>query len=286
MNRTQQHSSLPVSEDFTAPITLPRVPGFAEAPYEMLAGKLTRLLARNVPTKKLTMRNTRPLVSFTFDDAAATACTTGAALLEQLHARSTFYISGENCGKPSPTGRLATAEQLKVLHANGHEIACHTYSHTPVVGISRQALAGDLDRNRCFLQGIVGNVPVRNFAYPYGDISFAAKRYLGERYDSCRATTPGVNADVADLGVLKCNALEQASIGRQGISHLITETVRRNGWLVFASHDVNDAPSRYGIRPDLLTFALRSALAAGCRLVTVAQALRILRGEEPDGEAA
>jgi peptidoglycan/xylan/chitin deacetylase (PgdA/CDA1 family) len=286
MNRTQQHSSLPVSEDFTVPITLPRVPGFAEAPYQMLAGKWTRFLARNVPAKKLTMRNTRPLVSFTFDDVAATACTTGAALLEQLHARSTFYISGEKCGKPSPTGRLATAERLKALHANGHEIACHTYSHTPVVGISRQALAGDLDRNRCFLQGIVGNVPVRNFAYPYGDISFTAKRYLGERYDSCRATTPGVNADVADLGVLKCNALEQTSIGRQGILHLITETVRRNGWLLFASHDVADAPSPYGVRPDLLTFALRSTLAAGCQLVTVAQALRILRGEEPDGEAA
>jgi len=286
MNRTQQHSSLPVSEDFTAPITLPRVPGFAEAPYEMLAGKLTRLLARNVPTKKLTMRNTRPLVSFTFDDAAATACTTGAALLEQLHARSTFYISGENCGKPSPTGRLATAEQLKALHASGHEIACHTYSHTPVVGIGRQALESDLDRNRLFLQSILGNIPISNFAYPYGDISFAAKRYLGERYDSCRATIPGVNADVADLGVLKCNALEQTSIGRQGVSHLITETVRRNGWLLFASHDVTDAPSQYGVRPDLLTFALRSSLAAGCRLVTVAQALRILRGEEADGEAA
>jgi peptidoglycan/xylan/chitin deacetylase (PgdA/CDA1 family) len=286
MNRTQQHSSLPVSEDFTAPITLPRMPGFAEAPYQMLAGKLTRLLARNLPTKKLTMRNTRPLVSFTFDDAAATACTAGAALLEQCHTRGTFYVSGEKCGKPSPTGRLATIEQLKALHANGHEIACHTFSHTPVVGISRQALASDLERNRLFLQGIVGQIPVGNFAYPYGDISFATKRYLGGRYDSCRATTPGVNADVADLGVLKSNALEQASISRQGVSHLITETVRRNGWLLFASHDVNDTPSQYGVRPEFLTFALRTALAAGCRLVTVAQALRILRGEEPNGEAA
>ena len=286
MNQTQQHSSLPVSEDFTAPITLPRAPGFAEAPYQMLSGKLTRLLARNVATKKLTMSNTRPLVSLTFDDAAATACTAGAALLEQFHARGTFYISGEKCGEPSPTGRLANAEQLKALHGNGHEIACHTFSHTPVVGISRQALASDLDRNWLFLQGILGDTPVRNFAYPYGDISFATKRYLGERYDSCRALTPGVNADVADLGVLKSNALEQTSIGRHGISHLITETVRRNGWLLFASHDVNDAPSQYGIRRDLLTFALRSALAAGCRIVTVAQALRILRGEEPDGEAA
>jgi len=286
MNRTQQQSSLPVSDDFTAPITLPRMPGFAEAPYQMLAGKLTRLLARNVPTKKLTMRNPRPLVTFTFDDAAATACTTGAALLEQFHARGTFYVSGEKCGKPSPTGRLATIEQLKALHANGHEIACHTFSHMPVVGISRQTLANDLDRNRCFLQGIRGQIPVGNFAYPYGDISFAAKRYLGGRYDSCRATTPGVNADVADLGVLKSNALEQASIGRQDISHLITETVRRNGWLLFASHDVSDTPSPYGVRPELVTFALRGALAAGCRLVNVAQALRILRGEEPNGEAA
>jgi peptidoglycan/xylan/chitin deacetylase (PgdA/CDA1 family) len=286
MNRTQQHSSLPVAEDFTAPITLPRVPGFAEAPYRMLTGKLTRLLARNVPTKKLAMRNTRPLVSFTFDDAAATACTAGAALLEQFHARGTFYISGGKCGKPSPTGRLATIEQLKALHANGHEIGCHTYSHTPVVGISRQALASDLERNRFFLQGILGHVPVSNFAYPYGDISFATKRYLGRHYDSCRAVTPGVNAEIADLGVLKSNALEQTSIGRQDISHLITETVRRNGWLLFASHDVNDVPSQYGVRPDLLTFALRSALAAGCRLVTVAQALRSLRGEEPNGEAA
>jgi len=286
MNRTQQHSSLPVAEDFTIPITLPRAPGFAEAPYQMLAGKLTRLLARNLPTKKLTMRNTRPLVSFTFDDAAATACAAGAALLEQVHARGTFYISGEKCGKPSPTGRLATVEQLKALHGKGHEIACHTFSHTPVVGISRQALASDLDRNLCFLHSAVGHIPVRNFAYPYGDISFSTKRYLGVRYDSCRATTPGVNADVADLGVLKSNALEQATIGRQGVSHLITETVRRNGWLLFAIHDVNDVPSQYGVRPELLTFALRSALAAGCRLVTVVQALRILRGEEPNGEAA
>ena len=160
-----------------------------------------------------------------------------------------------------PTGRLATAEQLKALHGNGHEIACHTFS--AYAGRRHQpASAGERPRSQSlfFLQGILGNIPFSNFAYPYGDISFAAKRYLGGRYDSCRATTPGVNADVADLGVFKCNALEQTSIGRQGVSHLITETVRRNGWLVFASHDVNDAPSQYGVRPDLpdLRFAQRA----------------------------
>jgi peptidoglycan/xylan/chitin deacetylase (PgdA/CDA1 family) len=286
MNRTQQHSSLPVSEDFTAPVTLPRLPGLAEAPVEMLTGKITRFLARNIPTKNLPMRNARPLVSFTFDDAAATACIAGATLLEQHHARGTFYISGGKCGMPSPTGRLATPDQLKALHAKGHEIACHTFSHTPVGSVSRDALAGDLERNRLFLQNLVGNTETRNFAYPYGDISFATKRYLGMLYDSCRAVTPGVNADVVDLGVVKSNALEQSSIGRPDISRLLAETVRRNGWLVFSSHDVADAPSPYGVRPELLTFALRAALAAGCRLVTVAHALQILRGAEQTGEAA
>ena len=270
----------------TAPVTLSRAPGLVEAPYQLLAGKVTRFLARNVPTKQLTMHNDQPLVSFTFDDAAATACTVGAALLEQHHARGTFYISGAKCGTPSPTGRLATTDQLKALHTRGHEIACHTFSHVPVVAISHQALASDLDQNRFFLHGTLGDIPVRNFAYPYGAISFAAKRFLSQRYDSCRATTPGVNAEIADLGVLKANALEHSAIGRHDILRLIAETVRRNGWLLFASHDVDDTPSRYGVRPDLLIFALRSALAAGCPLVTVADALRILRDTKSNGEAA
>ena len=285
MTQSQQHSGLPTASDLNMPIALPRAPIFDEGPYQAITGKLTRFLARNVPTKKLTMHNSRPLVSFTFDDAAASACTIGAGLLEQHHVRGTFYISGGKCGMASPTGRLATADQLQALYAKGHEIGCHTFSHLRVVDVDQDTLDSDLDRNRRFLQGALGNIPVENFAYPYGYISFKTKRHLGTRYDSCRALTPGVNADVADLGVLKACALEQTAIDRKAISRLISEAVRRNGWLLFASHDVADSPSQYGVRPDLLSFALRSALASGCQLVTVAHALRLLRGTNPDGQA-
>jgi peptidoglycan/xylan/chitin deacetylase (PgdA/CDA1 family) len=277
MSRTQRQPSLPLAGGFDAPAALPRAPGIVTSPYKTIAGKLTRFLARNVPTKSLAMRNTRPLVSFTFDDAAASACTTGATLLEQYQARGTYYISGGNCGALSPTGRLATTDQLKALHLKGHEIACHTYSHARVVDISRDALERDLERNREFLQGLLGGVELRNFAYPYGDFSFATKRYLGARFDSCRSPTPGVNSGIADLGVLKSCAFEQAAIDRQRVLDVIAEAVRRNGWLLFAGHDVQDAPSPYGVQPGLLAFALTSALEAGCQLVTVSQALRILR---------
>jgi peptidoglycan/xylan/chitin deacetylase (PgdA/CDA1 family) len=278
MNRPQQHSGLPLPGGFEPAPALPRAPGLVTAPYKTVSGKLTRFLARNVPIKRLAMRNTRPLVSFTFDDAAASACTAGAALLEQYQARGTYYISGGNCGAASPTGRLATTDQVKALHLKGHEIACHTYSHTRVVDIGRDALARDLERNRVFLQGLLGGFELRNFAYPYGEFSFASKRYLGARFDSCRSPTPGVNSGVADLGALKSCAFERTSIDRGRIADAIAEAVRRNGWLLFAGHDVQDAPSPYGVQPELLVFALTSALEAGCQLVTVAQALQIARG--------
>lgn len=286
MNRSRPSSSAPAADQFETSVESPSPSGLAGAPYRVISGKLTRFLARNVRTKKLVMRNTRPLVSFTFDDVAASACTAGAMLLEQHEARGTFYVSGGNCGRASPTGPLATADLIRALHAKGHEIGCHTYSHTRVVELSRDALVSDLDRNHRFLQGILSDIALRNFAYPYGDIAFGAKRYLGARFDSCRSHTPGVNAGIADLSVLKSYALERASIDRQRILDVIGETVRRNGWLVFAGHDIADAPSQYGIQPELLAFALRSALAAGCQLVTVSQALRLLRSAAPNGGGA
>jgi peptidoglycan/xylan/chitin deacetylase (PgdA/CDA1 family) len=286
MSPLHQASDLQTSDDFAVPIALRRAPGLIDGPYKTIAGKLTRFLARNVPTKKLTMRNTRPLASFTFDDAAASACTTGALLLEQHQVRGTFYISGGKCGALSPTGRLATTSQVKALFDKGHEIGCHTYSHMPVVDIDNDTLDSDLDRNQSFLHGVLGNVPISNFAYPYGDISFKAKQHLGARYDSCRALTPGVNAGIADLGVLKCYPLEQSLTDRERVAKCIAEAVSRNGWLLFASHDVDDAPSNYGVRADLLAFALRSALAAGCQVVTVAKALHIVGGAAANGQAA
>ena len=72
--------------------------------------------------------------------------------------------------------------------ARGHEIGCHTYSHRAVSTLSRRELAGDIDRNRAALDAIcTGQRASRNFAFPYGDVSFGAKRYLERRFDSCRS---------------------------------------------------------------------------------------------------
>jgi hypothetical protein len=121
-------------------------------------------------------------------------------------------------------------------------------------------------------------IAVRNFAYPYGDLSFGARRYLETQYDSCRSVDHGINHRTADLGSLKSWALESASIGQKEIATLIADTIRINGWLIFVSHDVTDQPSKYGIQPELLAFAVEVGQRSGCQLVTVDEALRLSRG--------
>jgi peptidoglycan/xylan/chitin deacetylase (PgdA/CDA1 family) len=268
---------LAMALDSTPQFALARPDRPGQSAGARLGGKLSRLLARQVVTKRLPIGHTKPLVTFTFDDAPASACSTGAALLEQYQARGTYYVCGGGCGTMSPNGRLGTTEQVKALYAKGHEIGCHTFSHAAVAGIGHDALVAELERNRSFLQGIDRGMIVRNFAYPYGDLSFRTKRHLERHFDSCRSLHPGVNIASADLGALKARALENASIDRRGISAIVAETARRSGWLVFNSHDVNDEPSQFGVSPALLEFALKAVREAGCRVVTVREALQILR---------
>jgi peptidoglycan/xylan/chitin deacetylase (PgdA/CDA1 family) len=262
----------------TAQFALPRAASGAASLSDKISGKASRFLARHARSKTLAIRCATPVVSFTFDDVPASACSIGAAVLERHGARGTFYVSGGGCGAESPGGTLATTEDLRALSRRGHEVGCHTYSHPAVSGVGHDELVADLERNRCFLSGVSRDIAVRNFAYPYGDLSWGTKRYLETRFDSCRSLLHGVNAGRADLGALKTCPLENATIGCEEVSAIIAEAVARKGWLIFSSHDVADAPSRFGVTPDLLALAVAASRDAGCRLATIAQALQVLRG--------
>jgi peptidoglycan/xylan/chitin deacetylase (PgdA/CDA1 family) len=178
----------------------------------------------------------------------------------------------------SPSGKLASAHDIQALLTRGHEIGCHTYSHLAVSTLSRRELAGDIDRNRAALDGICAGLVPRNFAFPYGDVSFGAKRYLEHRFDSCRSTRHGLNVGTIDLGALRSWPLENASINRARIMKLVDEAARRRGWLIFNSHGVAKMPGRFEITPDLFAFAVAAAKSAGCWAVTIAEGLCLARG--------
>ena len=213
----------------------------------------SRFLARCSRSKVLPMRQSKPIVTFTFDDVPASACDLGARILERHGARGTFYVAGSGCGSANAGGPLrATIGQLRTIWTNGHEIGCHTFSHPAVRYMSSDELDSELNRNQFVLKTISSDIVVRNFAYPYGDLSVRTKRYLEARFDSCRSSHAGFNTAVADLGALNAWPLENASLDRQKVAELIAETVRSGGWLIFYSHDVSDEPTRFGVSPDLL----------------------------------
>ena len=68
------------------------------AMLQPLVNGVLRKAARHSRSKPFAMRNTAPLVSFTFDDVPASAYINGAAILEQHDMRGTFYIAAGICG--------------------------------------------------------------------------------------------------------------------------------------------------------------------------------------------
>jgi len=163
--------------------------------WTAISGSASRMLAARLPTQSVRKVSPRPLVSFTFDDAPASSYREGAAILEAHGIRGTYFVCAGGWGAVGSDGPLAGADDVAALMARGHEIGCHTYSRCAVSTVSRRELAADLDRNRDAIIGVgAGVAPPRNFAFPYGDISFGTKRYLGRRFDSCRSSRPGLNA--------------------------------------------------------------------------------------------
>ena len=251
----------------TPPAGQPRAGGLRR-----LGEKVSRRLARVLPTKPFAMRNAAPLVSFTFDDIPETAATTGAALLQRHGARGTFYVSGELCGTTTDI-RFASAEQCLALHEAGHEIGCHTLTHASAEVVDRAAMAAEIAGNQRFFERL-GPIVLDNFAYCYGAVALPRKWQLQRRYASCRGTKAGLNAGWVDLGLLRAVELYDRVIDRPGIDALIAENARRKGWLIFVTHDLAEAPSLWGCTPGQLDHAIGAARGQNCAVVTVREALR------------
>ncbi len=251
-------------------------PNTASLPVRMTA-MASRFLARQSRSKLLPLAKAPAMVTFTFDDVPASACEYGAHILEQHGARGTFFVAGSGCGTASPGGpKRASIDQLRTIWANGHEIGCHTYSHPAIRYMSSDELGLELDRNQAALKEIDSTIAVRNFAYPYGDLSIRTKRYLESCFDSCRSGHAGINSSFADLGALDAWPLQNETLDRAKVAELIAETARTGGWLIFFSHDVADNPSQYGVSPDLLEWAVTQAKESGCALTTIADSLKLV----------
>jgi peptidoglycan/xylan/chitin deacetylase (PgdA/CDA1 family) len=238
-----------------------------------LSSGISRKVARYHRSKPLAMRNDAPLVSFTFDDVPDTAYTNGAAILEQHGIRGTFYIAAGTCGVLGPDWRVIERDQVGALYQQGHEIGCHTFSHASIDQLDAGALDQECRRNRELLESLCPGIALANFCYPFGRTSFARKLQLAGSYASCRGIYEGVNAGTIDLDLLRVVELYDRTLTADKLQRVLDETRKRNGWLVFYTHDVTDPPSWIGCSPELLRTAVKAAQAAQLRCLPVRDAL-------------
>jgi peptidoglycan/xylan/chitin deacetylase (PgdA/CDA1 family) len=257
--------------------------------HPLLTGIL-RKAARYHRSKPFLMRNAMPLVSFTFDDVPDSAYTNGAAVLEQSGVRGTFYIAGGILGEADTYWRVIDRDQVRALRDRGHEIGCHTFSHVRVDELDAQAMDEECRRNREALQELCAGVDVRNFCYPFGRASLPRKKQLERRFDSCRGIYEGINAGIADLGMLRVIELYDRTLTPEKLDRVLRDNRRRNGWLIFYTHDVAEMPSWIGCSPELLRTTVAAVQAQEMRCLPIRDALAAIgyarTAERPDRVSA
>jgi peptidoglycan/xylan/chitin deacetylase (PgdA/CDA1 family) len=206
-----------------------------------------------------------PMVTFTFDDFPRSAYDAAGATLRAFGGHGTYYAApGWMDGGPPASDRYRTADL---------ELGTHTYSHVSCRSLSTAAYAAEIARGHDVLKQLVGDAASAHFAFPFGAVTPAVKKAAARQCESCRVTIGGLNGPVADLNFLRANRLYSDSVPFPRIQALIAGAARPGKWLLFYTHDVRDHPSPYGCTPAYFEDAVRCAVAAGMRVVTVGEAI-------------
>jgi peptidoglycan/xylan/chitin deacetylase (PgdA/CDA1 family) len=214
----------------------------------------------------------RPRLSITFDDVPISATRLAANMISARGGRATYFIASGLVGTIGPMGLHAAWSDIERLHAQGHEIGCHTFAHADLGRASAaEAARQAVDNMVAFAEHGVP-APV-SFAYPYGEVSAAPKAALSHRFELLRALHPGLIEKGADLNQAPSVGFEGPQ-GEAQVMRWLMRAAQRNAWLIINSHDVQPSPSRWGCTPDALRHVLDRAAALGFDIVTVAEGAR------------
>jgi peptidoglycan/xylan/chitin deacetylase (PgdA/CDA1 family) len=245
-----------------------------------LLTRIKRRIARHLPTNPLRMRNSVPLVSFTFDDVPDSAYLNGAALLDEYGMRGTFYIASGTCGTRDTYWQVIGRDQVHDLHQRGHEIGCHTFSHRAVDDLDAHQLNDECRRNFENLRDLCPDIQISNFCYPFGCVSLPRKIQLQKRFDTCRSIFEGVNSGVIDLSLLKVIELYDRTLSPEKLNHVLRRARQTTAWIIFYAHDVSERPTHMGCSPGLLRTTIEEIRKQDISCRTVAESLPLI-GHSP-----
>ncbi|WP_084398870.1 polysaccharide deacetylase family protein [Henriciella aquimarina] len=250
----------------------------AYQPDRSLGAKVRRRLTRWSVAEPLRVQPKRSYVCFTFDDFPKSAADTGAEILDEVDAKGCFYACTGMAGTSNQMGRLFDAEDLTVLRLAGHEIGAHTESHLDCARASDEKVLADIRQNLTNLDAMGHDLPVTQFAWPYGETRTRLKPKLTERFHAVRGVLAGTNRKGADLMQLSAYELDENDANIERAAAAIEHAARHPAWIFIFTHDVREKHSAWGVAPDKLRRLVRLARDTGAEMVTPSMALAAIQG--------
>jgi len=233
---------------------------------------INKQLGIRLHRKSARLINTKPMISFTFDDFPMSAVEAG-NVLKKNNCNGTYYTCVNFMGATADGEPFYDLAALQHLIADGHEIGSHTFEHLNCKLTDTKKLSGDIKLNNTSLQKLIPEYAMKNFAFPFGEFSFQSKKLMNDAFVSSRSTLPGLNTGIIDLNLLKANKLYN-HIPIQTALNLIAENKEKNGWLIFYTHDVKENASPYGCSMSYFEKVLEASIHSGAQIVSVKEALR------------
>jgi peptidoglycan/xylan/chitin deacetylase (PgdA/CDA1 family) len=245
-------------------------------PSRTIDAKIRRRLTQWRAAKPAWLKPSQPLLSISFDDFPISAAEHSLPVLAKAGVRGTFYACAGLSGLESPFGPMFQQDHFKAVIAAGHEIGCHTQSHLDCAKAVPEVVLAECQRNAQELAALGLSAPLSQFAYPYGEASFALKRALRPQFETARGIMPGLNIGRVDLMQLRAVPFygEDADAAVRG---WLTQAATLRAWLILFTHDVTQTPSRFGCSPRALAETLKQAKALGFAIAPVGEALAALR---------
>lgn len=242
-------------------------------PWSRFAGRLKRDASRLLARRMVRIAPNRPLVSFTFDDFPKSALYAGGRILREHGVLGTYYASFGLIGRMAPTGQIFALEDLNEFRAQGHELGCHTFDHYHSWNTSPMEFEASILRNRRAAAEVLGGKPMCSFSYPISGPRPVTKRRISRYFNSARGGGQTFNRGWTDLRLLRAFFLEQSRGRFEEIQRLVDANAAAQGWLVFATHDVCDAPTQFGCTPEFFQMVLNYVQKSGAAVLSVSKAL-------------
>jgi peptidoglycan/xylan/chitin deacetylase (PgdA/CDA1 family) len=124
-------------------------------------------------------------VLITFDDGYLDFFTHAWPLLKSYGFSATVFLVADEIGKSNAWDRAFGEEvpllgwpEIRQLQSEGVEFGSHSATHSPLTGLSPADIVHEAARSRAILQREL-KVPIRAFAYPYGDVDPVVQHLIG-----------------------------------------------------------------------------------------------------------